>query len=185
MLSFFLIDYPGVQGASVHAGFYAAYQEVSSSVIAAVKAIKQTHPNLPIIVTGHSLGAALAAIGGLDLVQSGFKGEVQAWTFGQPRVGNLIFSQYFDTQIPISHRTVNQEDIVPHIPPELLFYHHTATEIWFPTNYTTFEICNSSGEDPKCSDSVPFYDYSPADHTLYLGYNARGGQDYGCPGTII
>jgi len=182
---FFLIDYPGVQGALVHAGFYEAYTVVSPSVVAAVKAIKQNHPDLPISVTGHSLGAALAVICALDLAQSGFNGDVQVWTFGQPRVGNSVFANYYNMLIPISRRTVNHHDLIPHVPPEFLFYHHTATEIWFPMNYTTFKICNGSGEDPNCSDSVPVYDYIAADHLLYLGYNGVAGQDYGCPGTIM
>lgn len=68
-----------------------------------------------------------------------------------------------------------------------------AREVWFPTNYTYYTLCDTSGmlsclfflkvasflffvfiiiigEDPKCADSINPIAYRPTDHLTYLGY---------------
>jgi len=166
-------DYPPVPKAFVHDGFYKGYLQVADIVLAAVQKLQAGYPNLTVISTGHSLGAALSLLNGAGLVQGGVK-NVQIWNFGEPRVGNPVFAHYVNGIIGTIYRTINQKDIVPHIPPQDFGYHHVATEIWFPTNYTTYVICNDSGEDPKCADSVSPLQYSPADHLVYLGYGPGG-----------
>jgi len=166
-------NYTPVSGALVHEGFYYAYQQVASTITAAVQALQGKFPELPVISTGHSLGAALSLLNAAGLVQAGIK-NVNIWNYGQPRVGNIVFAKYANEIISTIYRVVNMADIVPHLPPEALDYHHEATEIWFPTNHTTYVICNSSGEDPKCSDSVLPTKYSIPDHTDYLGYGGGG-----------
>jgi len=101
------------------------------------------------------------------------------WTFGSPRIGNPTLATYFKQRIPVSWRTVNQKDIVPHFPPRLIDFHHVATEVWFHDNDVDFQICNGSGEDPNCSDSVLFPD-SVFDHLDYLGYLELIGKLHGC-----
>ena len=44
--------------------------------------------------------------------------------------------------------------------------------VWWPPGTTI--VCDTSGEDPLCSDSTPFYEYSGADHTSYFDLNANG-----------
>lgn len=53
----------------VHHGFYSAYHNTSlrPGVLTAVKSAKEFYGNIPIIVTGHSMGGAMAAFCGLDL----------------------------------------------------------------------------------------------------------------------
>ncbi len=41
---------------------------------------------------------------------------------------------------------------------------------------------STNGEDPNCSDSLEPWQYEPADHELYLGFNQRDGDAYGCNG---
>eukprot|EP00271_Cylindrocystis_brebissonii_P017102 TRINITY_DN4304_c0_g3_i2.p2 TRINITY_DN4304_c0_g3~~TRINITY_DN4304_c0_g3_i2.p2 ORF type:complete len:111 (-),score=9.77 TRINITY_DN4304_c0_g3_i2:883-1215(-) len=72
----------------------------------------------------------------------------------------------------------NGRDIVVHLPPQAgsgpYAYHHIATEVWIytmgpgPFSRLSFErVCDSSGEDPKCSRSV--LGSSISDHLQYLG----------------
>ena len=50
-------------------------------------------------------------------------------------------------------------------------YWHQSQEVWLAPNGTTI-ICDTSGEDKHCSDSVPLLKTHPADHTSYYGWNA-------------
>ncbi|KAL6532261.1 hypothetical protein OROGR_014231 [Orobanche gracilis] len=63
------IDYPGVDGAMVHHGFYTAYHNTSlrPAVPNAVQKAKELYGDIKIMVTGHSMGGAMAAFCGLDL----------------------------------------------------------------------------------------------------------------------
>jgi len=167
--------YPNVTGAEVHYGWYTAYSNVQGIVVPVVTALRKSYPNLPIVTTGHSLGGALAILCAIDLIQQGIQ-QVQVVDFGQTRVGNEVFAQYFDQNVPCC-RVVNQADLIPHYPTELFNYYHVATEVWFPSNVTDFVYCNG-GEDPNCSDSVWFL--SPGDHTTYLGFQQNEGHEHNC-----
>ena len=63
------------------------------------------------------------------------------------------------------------EDAVPHWPKAIsnAGYHHVNTEVWYysESDPLAHMVCNSSGEDPKCSDSV--YGINPDDHNTYIG----------------
>ena len=64
-------------------------------------------------------------------------------TFGEPRVGNIIFAQNVDILVPNTYRVVHKADIVPHSPPchqygkyacketDLRAPHHHGTEVWY------------------------------------------------------
>ncbi|KAK6130457.1 hypothetical protein DH2020_035795 [Rehmannia glutinosa] len=118
------IDYPGVDGAMVHHGFYTAYHNTSlrPGVLNAVQKAKEIYGNIKIIVTGHSMGGAMAAFCGLDLRLSLGEKNVQVMTFGQPRIGNAAFASYFNQIVPDTIRVTNDHDIVPHLPPYYYYF---------------------------------------------------------------
>jgi hypothetical protein len=64
----------------------------------------------PLLVTGHSLGAALATLAAVDLLPD------KLITFGSPRVGDANLAGWFN-QIAV-HRFVNCCDVVGRVPPE-------------------------------------------------------------------
>jgi len=48
-------------------------------------------------------------------------------------------------------------------------YHHVPTEVWYDNEASShFKVCNASGEDQSCSDSLTVA-LSIPDHTEYLG----------------
>mmetsp|Transcript_14451 Transcript_14451/g.22935 ORF Transcript_14451/g.22935 Transcript_14451/m.22935 type:complete len:338 (-) Transcript_14451:334-1347(-) len=152
----------------IHDGFYNAYTCFKPQILDYLD--KQDLYDAPMVITGHSLGGALAAIAAFDLVRT-MRMEVRAvYTYGEPRDGNQAFSVEYGKAIPVHWRHTHHRDIVPHIPLQFQGFYHLATEVWYyeedyePGKYT---ICDGSGEDPKCSNQL--FDYSIPDHLNYLG----------------
>jgi Lipase (class 3) len=97
----------------------------------------RVRPKRPTIVTGHSLGAALAT---LFVMENDAKRKfdiASLCTFASPRVGNMEFVHLFN-QLPIDHwRIVNVRDIVPKLPPHIpivLDYGHVDTAYEFDSS---------------------------------------------------
>ncbi|KNC56171.1 lipase [Thecamonas trahens ATCC 50062] len=160
-------DYPGAEHARVHGGFYKAYKNIQVDVENDVGALVDQFPDYQVYVTGHSLGGALAAFAALDITVNRPHVPVNVYTFGSPRVGNDAFQLYFQAQISNSIRVVNKADIVPHLPPRAFNFHHVPREVWVEKS-GVIVVCNGSGEDPHCSDSLRT-PWSTKDHLEYLG----------------
>jgi len=171
--------YPNVPGAEVTLGFYDAYLGVRDSVLEAAKKLRTQFPHLPLVLNGHSLGGALSSMCAIDLAEQLGESAIVQWTWGSPRVGNSVFANYYTTKIETCWRTVNERDLVPHLPTLLEGFYHVPREVWFENNYYNFTLCDMSGEDPNCSDSDYFAD-SIYDHLIYLGAWHRAGNPYGC-----
>lgn len=100
-----LITVSGEQ--KVHHGFYDAFNAVKSDI----EDDLGKHRGVPIYVTGHSLGGALAVLATKYLASDSLGA---CYTFGGPRVGNSLFAD--DIKTPI-YRIVNAADGVPRVPP--------------------------------------------------------------------
>ena len=100
---------------------------------------------------------------------------VGARTYGCPRVGNVAFAEYYMAHLPDTQRMTHFRDPVPHVPFTTMGYHHVATEIWDinernqTSNSQIYVLCDSSGEDRSCADSIPFMDTDLLDHSYYMG----------------
>jgi hypothetical protein len=100
---------------TVHQGFQIVYQAVRDNLR---KLVQCKAPNCKqLLITGHSLGGALAALSAPDLLN-----DVAAnlapivYTWAEPRVGHPDFVRLFDTRVNICFRIVNLSDVVPHLP---------------------------------------------------------------------
>eukprot|EP00698_Gefionella_okellyi_P002877 TRINITY_DN12741_c0_g1_i1.p1 TRINITY_DN12741_c0_g1~~TRINITY_DN12741_c0_g1_i1.p1 ORF type:complete len:277 (-),score=21.56 TRINITY_DN12741_c0_g1_i1:91-921(-) len=148
--------YPSVPGAAVHIGFFEAYTAVQSQVYSQLNvARKQCSHCRMALVTGHSLGAAIATLAVADANSPLRDLDIEVYTFGSPRVGNQVFATYYNGLDIPTWRMVHANDMIPHLPPTLIWFWHVAMEVWevTPSNYT---VCPAPplGEDPACSDSV-------------------------------
>nr|CAB3465436.1 unnamed protein product [Digitaria exilis] len=174
------LDYPGMPEAKVHSGFYSAYHNTTlrDGVVSGIQKTRGFYGSIPIMVTGHSMGGAMASFCALDLVVNFGLKDVTLMTFGQPRIGNAVFASNFKGHLPNAIRVTNAHDIVPHLPPYYHYfpqktYHHFPREVWIHNVglgsfvYSIEEICDDSGEDPTCSRSVS--GNSVQDHIHYLG----------------
>lgn len=102
------------KGVKVHSGFLAETKKLWKGVI---KDIRGIEGKLPLWVTGHSLGGAMATITAMKYPVE------EVITFGEPRVGRKIQKVISND----SHtRYVNGKDIVTKVPPTLFSYyiHH-------------------------------------------------------------
>jgi hypothetical protein len=163
------VSYPYCSGCLVHQGFYETYLSIQKELHTAIQPLIQTYPNFPIQVTGHSLGAAISIHAALDILQT-YKVPVDiVYNFGQPRVGNPTFEQY-QKQTLGTYRVTHWQDPVPHLPPEILGFVQAPTEIFYNSNSTSYTVCNSSGEDPTCSDQFVL-DGDVDDHLFYVDFD--------------
>nr|AGV00787.1 lipase [Mucor endophyticus] len=170
-LIFDLATYSPVSGAKVHRGFLASYKEVVNTYFPVVQAQLTAYPSYKVVISGHSLGGAQALLAGMDLYQRDKRlspSNLSIYTVGCPRVGNPAFAYYVDsTGIPFS-RSVNDRDIVPHVPPQAFGYLHPGVEAWDISSRV--QICTANIETNKCSNSiVPFTSF--VDHLTYYGIN--------------
>jgi triacylglycerol lipase len=103
----------------VHQGFYNAFERLSDGARGIKKAINDVRATsvgrIPIYITGHSLGGALAQISAAVL---GSDQIAACYTFGSPRVGNYVFDLWVK---PPSYRVINYADIVPQVPVPIPF----------------------------------------------------------------
>ena len=103
----------------VHSGFRIAYESIATQIEEEVKKLS----DLPLYITGHSLGAALATVATQRLEHNPRIREMIAacYTFGSPRVGNSEYDLEFKSPI---YRVVNTTDIVTVIPLLVMGYMH-------------------------------------------------------------
>ena len=102
----------------VHRGFWAAFQAVADLVNDAIASLGS--PEL--VLTGHSLGGALALIAAAEL--KGKHSVRSIYTYGQPAVGKGRHPEFMQANFGRKFfRFVNNDDIVTKVPPT---YRHTG-----------------------------------------------------------
>lgn len=124
-----LVPFEGLPG-SIHRGFQEALAKVSEAAASAdghgvglldrLFAIAERNPKATIWFTGHSQGAALAAIAAAQYVHAG--GKAKLYSFASPKVGDKKFQRSFN--VP-AWRMVNSSDIITRLP-FLGFYSRSA-----------------------------------------------------------
>ena len=130
---------PTVQGKTkCHTGFLEAFtknddaegrtvEEVVKEILDRPEARDEQGTPLPLFITGHSLGGALALLA-TRLIAPDVTGA--CYTFGAPRIGNYEFFRFIKTPV---YRVVNSADVVPRVPPGavmLLLTHAVKGASW-------------------------------------------------------
>ena len=127
--------YPWIDNVgNTHLGFTEIYTKARSQII---EVLAKCDPNKRLIITGHSLGGALATLCALDLAYNTKFAPPIVYTYGAPRVGDPTFAAAYNLKIPFNHRIVIEGDLIPFIPPtiykipsnsKVYFYHHVKGE---------------------------------------------------------
>ncbi len=103
------VQTPSENGGNVHKGFKKAFEIILSEITDRLKS--EGLSQLPLFLTGHSLGGALATVAAKNIKHEG--GLAACYTFGSPRVGDLEWSVGIKTPI---YRVVNSVDVVTMLP---------------------------------------------------------------------
>jgi len=110
-----ITDFTLRPGGDTHAGFQAAADAVRGEVTQAVALSRAG--GKPLFITGHSLGAAIAAIAALD----GDAKPAAVYGFGMPRPGDAHFhARYTPVLGDRTFRFVHGLDLVARVPPSIL-----------------------------------------------------------------
>ncbi|ORX95287.1 alpha/beta-hydrolase [Basidiobolus meristosporus CBS 931.73] len=163
------LHYPGASpGVRVHGGFLKAYQGLKNQVrqgmekvFALITKDNEDVSDYQVIVTGHSLGAAVAVHGALDIRQYfllKYRLDPEKFflhTYASPRAGNKAFGQLvletFSNGEPSLNliRVTNNADPVPHVPPVLFGYSHYPHEVWVRN------VSSTEAQTIDCKDKLP------------------------------
>ncbi|KIM90144.1 hypothetical protein PILCRDRAFT_811875 [Piloderma croceum F 1598] len=155
----------------VHDGFQKTFERTSDSVLSGVQnALKSTGVN-KVLVTGHSLGAAIATMDALMFKQNlPSSVELNTVVFGLPRGGNQVYANFIDSALGNSFTFVtNQNDPVPTVPPRFLKFQHSQGEIHIKSvdastgNATSVVSCPGQ-ENDNCSDGNSLVDVDVSNH---------------------
>jgi hypothetical protein len=135
-------------GAHVHRGFHDYLNSIWWRIAPVVQAYRRDHPAQDIIITGHSLGAALATLAFAYLNDP----STSLYTFGCPRVGDQAFCDRIAAAARTQrcYRTVDNQDLVTHVPlhaPEFEYQHPAVTLLWLdPTGTLALNPPNPPGD---------------------------------------
>jgi len=121
----------------VHEGFWKEYKLFRSKLL---QFFKTNAAYTQIIITGHSLGSALAVLLSYDLMQTDQKNKLIVYLFACPRVGNIEFQESFKVTC---FNIVNQSDVIPTMPFSVMpndnnnvfVYSHVGELIHFQDNW--------------------------------------------------
>ncbi len=186
-----LTPYPKCPDCYVHAGFYHDEQAIYNSTITSILTLQALHPTAQLVVTGHSLGAAMATLLALDIlpvlerekVSLSLTSSLTMLNFGSPRIGNENFASYASTVLADDkrYRLTHYRDVVPHLPWSKRFQHIKGTSVslylslsltdtvdigeWYEAKDHDLKECEGY-EDPTCADQ--WYWLSIDDHMWYL-----------------
>ena len=123
-------EYPQLAGGRVHTGFLRQHDAMWERIVSHL----QTYATLEsrgILVTGHSLGGALATLFAVRIASLLPSVPVACYVFGSPRVGNRAFVEGGQRLANLSVLRVNNAyDLIPQIP--VYGYMHTPNVVTLP-----------------------------------------------------
>ena len=125
--------------AQVHTGFLRIYRKTRLHLLTVLQTTfsKARLKRKTVVVTGHSLGAAVSIICAVDLAMRWPALEVVTYTFGCPRIGNAEFCRLVDDKVTL-FQVKNQDDIVAYMPPAV------TPNLRDPMNPYLFSHCGES-----------------------------------------
>lgn len=178
---------PGCKECRVHGAFYVAWRSIADEVTAGLADLRAKNPGYTTILTGHSLGGALATLAFTDLKAGGIPVKA-AYTMGSPRVGNIAYADFndalsgaSDSDIGTLIRITHGIDGVPGLPTQGMGFQHSRTEIYELDNSagtqsagTTYRCFGQEAGDCNKGSSTGFINQ---DHLVYTGVQMTNGAE--------
>ena len=152
---------PECVNCTVHSGFMTSWRNTRCTIVPHVEKALNDFPGYELVLVGHSLGGAVAALAALEFQARGWTPHVT--TFGEPRIGNLALNKFIDDRFNLDstdvenalyRRVTHVDDPVPLLPLEEWGYRMHSGEIYIsksplPPSRADLHHC-SGGEDPTC-----------------------------------
>jgi triacylglycerol lipase len=134
----------------LHQGFDEALEVAWDDI---VSALKQSQPIPRLYITGHSLGAALAALCAYRTTNElGLMPEA-VYAFGMPRVGTPDFAAAYNKQLGSrTYRLIHGDDVVPTVPPTRFGFCHVGRCVVCKAH----QMFAADGLSPEPNDVPPF-----------------------------
>lgn len=146
--------------AQVFFGFQYQWYKSWSQVDKALSAVMQANPGKKVVVTGHSMGAAIAQLAALAINKK-YGGNIisSVISLEPPRTGNHFYSVAFDNIFKGKYTgVVNGADWVPSVPPRFMDYQHPSGLIWInPANSTNYQWFADSENRNGPNSAIPEY----------------------------
>jgi pimeloyl-ACP methyl ester carboxylesterase len=153
------------ENCAVHMGFYASWKNTRNVILPVIEEISLAYPHHKLVLVGHSLGGAVAALAAMELLARGYDPTIT--TFGEPRVGNQGLVDFIDAQFGLDpnsttdasdwkfRRVTHMADPVPHLPLEEWGYVPHGGEIFIsksdlPPDVEDLRSCDGQ-KDKECS----------------------------------
>jgi len=130
--------------------------------------------NPKILVTGHSLGGALATLAALDLkTRYNNQYDVELINIASPRVGDRRFRQLIQKHLPDALRVVHDQDVIPTQPSYVALYEHIGHEAFVDSKGHVFvdrtpieQVFFSGGRSSIAAHSFTAYNKGIVRHML-------------------
>jgi triacylglycerol lipase len=111
-------------------GFQTAAEGARAHVLDAIG--KSRALGLPLFVTGHSLGAAIAVLAAEQAVDTGVE-PAAIYVFGMPRTGGKTFRDRYNGKLGLkTYRLVHGLDVVARVPTASIGFHHVGRVLMCP-----------------------------------------------------
>jgi predicted lipase len=139
-----------------HRGFWNSLDDVWTPLFDKYQSLNGTRRQqgekiLPLFLTGHSLGGAMASIGAARLIHQDLP-FLSVYTFGQPRAMTLETARIFNAEAKGRlFRFQNNNDIVSRVPGRSMGYSHAGSFLYISEEK---KICNDPGFWYRFLDSL-------------------------------
>lgn len=125
---------------NVHSGFYEEFHFIKEKTLSLFKTIYEKMPKASLIITGHSSGGSIALLFASYIREIYSVDEllhIYVYTYGSPRVGDVLFSNYISKQLGKNViRVMNEWDMLPDFPSIRQGYRHNRNLIICQTGTT-------------------------------------------------
>ncbi|KAI9768420.1 MAG: hypothetical protein M1839_004117 [Geoglossum umbratile] len=163
-----LVDWQ-CDGCKAHVGFAQSWDAVSVKIEDAIFLGNKGY-GYPIVVTGHSYGAAVATLAAAELADRFYPRRVSLYNYGSPAVGNSALAQYVANQATIA-RVTHAHDPVPRVPPPQLGFTHVEPEYWITSGNGVTVVAGDIKVMPNGGGDMGSVDLGAKDdHTYYFNY---------------
>ena len=166
------------KGCLAHTGFLGSWRDAEGIVLKAWSSLQSQYSGYTTVVTGHSLGGALAHLCAARLKGTGPSAPISLYTYGSPRVGNQAFASFIESKFGSSnHRATHLNDPVPRQPIRAIGYVHAGPEY----HITSPHIPGALSADSSVLTQPANLVVNPSDVFVISGpENKRGNVGYCC-----